>query len=150
MKFESDFVWKDVQPIGNKDLYYSFFVHSLINFGQESCFDQAILLEAVYAMSFTPSPIGWKRGMKWAMEMTKKNGVNPIVNFIVISVEKKGCVLLGKWRRRQVSHGKGITYYQLFQSSRNLDDVITFANAENDTTKVKKRMSSTVHSGGLH
>ena len=32
-------------------------------------------LEAVYAMSFTSSPMVQKRGMNWALEMTKKNRV---------------------------------------------------------------------------
>jgi len=150
LEFERNFTWKAVQPIGNKDLYYSFFVHSLIKFGEENCFNRTFLLEAVYAMSFTPSPMGWKRGMKWALEMTKKNGVNPIVNFILITVERKGCVSFGKWRRRQVSHGKFITYYQLFQSLKNMEDIISFANTENDSTKVIRRLSSRVELGGMH
>ena len=49
------------------------------------------LVEAIYALSLTPSSIEWRRGVRYVIN-TKNNGLNFLTNFIQETVFKYGAV----------------------------------------------------------
>ena len=65
-----------------------------------------VFIEAIYAMSLTPSSIGWRKGVRHAL-LAKSNGKNFLTNFVVEMVYKHDAVAnhFEKKARHQVSSG---------------------------------------------
>ena len=105
----------------NKDCHYSWFVHVIFEevipvYG----WDIYVLCEVIYCMSLTPSAIGWRTGIRYAL-MARCNGDNIYENFIHEMVAKEGAVAncFGKKPRHQVHSGALITMFQAMTSMHN-------------------------------
>lgn len=106
-------------PQAHKELYYSIFVHGLLEIGRDTGYDLAILVEAVYAMTLTPSPGGWYTGIKHGLK--NRRGGNLIDSFIEYMVREHKCVsrkIAGT--RRQPSHPRYISRRQVYLSCRKM------------------------------
>lgn len=110
-----------VQAHANKDCHYSWFVHVILTeiipvYG----WDVHVLCEVLYTMSLTPSAIGWRTGVRYAL-MARHNGCNLFENFIHEMVAKDEAVAhcYGKKPRHQVHSGALITLFQAMSSMHN-------------------------------
>lgn len=134
-------------PQLTKDVYYSPFVHIALGIGLAN--DECLysVLEAVYAMVFTPSPTGYCEGVDLASACTSRD--NFIVRFIKRMVAEKGCVSAGPKRRRQVSHQRKVLKKLIMASLHNLLDLIELANTSDDTEAVVKAFTQSPDEGGM-
>ena len=123
----------------NKDCHYSWFVHVIFTvimpvYG----WNVHVFVEAIYAMSLTPSAVGWKKGVEYAI-LAKGNGMNFFTNFVNELVSKDGSVAnhFGKRARHQVASGALISNHEAMVSCQNCLLLFQHANlVECDTRKL--------------
>ena len=123
----------------NKDCHYSWFVHVVFTvimpvYG----WNLYVLVEAIYAMSLTPSAVGWKKGVEYAI-LAKGNGRNFFTNFVYELVSKDGSVAnhFGKRARHQVASGALISNHAAMVSCQNCLLLFQHANLDDcDTRKL--------------
>ncbi len=150
---ESILVWRGTMfrflpPRVDKSVYYSIFVHGLLELGYATKYDRGILLEAVFAMCLTPSPSGWYNGIMHCLRI--RRGSNLITTFIKFMTDSYGHVSHGEGRRRQVSHGREITEEQLFQSLVNMANLVDEANGKIKSRALLKKWAGTPQRGGVY
>ena len=118
---------------GNKDCHYSWYVHVILTeivpiYG----WNEYVIIEAVYAMALTPSAVGWRKGVRYAL-LARTNGFNFYHNFVYELVAKDDAVAKQfKTRaRHQVSSGGMITNHEAMASCMNCLMLIDHANDPN-------------------
>lgn len=138
----------------NKDCYYSWFVH--VYFTEVAPvygFDEHLMVEVVYTMSLTPSAVGWRRGVRYAMHaLNCGSSLNFYITFCHEMVCKHDCVAnhFGHKGRHQVASGPLITHYQACFSMFNFGGLSNRANEDNcDSTSLYNVMSAGEKEGGL-
>ena len=141
-------MFRFLPPRLDKGIYYSIFVHGLLELGAATGYDRALLIEAVFAMSLTPSPSGWYSGIMHCIRI--RRGRNLITTFIKFMVDSYGCVSHGDGRRRQVSHGRSMSLRQLFGSLQRMAGFIDHANTKVKTRALLKSWAATFERGGVH
>ena len=73
--------WKAQWAHSDKSVYYSFYMHIIINVLIPAFSDvKVVLYEAIYATALTTSQLGWKHGVEYAIS-NKCNGKNFIINW---------------------------------------------------------------------
>lgn len=145
LRFRTRAQFKHIRPRANKSVYYSLFVHGLIKLGKTYGFDKALLFEAVFAMTLSPSPSGWYEGIMGAARTRK--GRNLITAFIEYKVDNYGSVSAGQFRRRQVSHGRTMKKWMPFRSCRNMYTSFT---PEARGKVIRKLWTRHPRRGGVH
>ena len=128
---------KYIRPQLTKDIYYSLFVHEMLEMSRRNGSCLYMCLEAAYTIAFTPLPTGWCRGQRLAM--TCRRNENHLLKFAREMVEIHGCVSACGHTRRQVSHPKNVSIKKLMISLRNLLKLIELANTIDDTAAVIKK-----------
>ena len=115
---------------GNKDCHYSWYVHVILTeivpvYG----WNKYVIIEAVYAMALTPSAVGWRKGVRYAL-LASGNGLNFYHNFVYELVAKDDAVAkhFKKRARHQVSSGGMITNHEAMVSCLNCLMLIDKAN----------------------
>ena len=139
---ESDFAI--VPADTNKDCYYAWFIHILFEmvfpvYGWNIC----VIVEFLFAITLTPSPVGFKYGVKYALNAAG-NGNNFIYNFIKNMVFHHDAVAyhFGTKGRYQVSSQGVISHHSIQLSLRNLLCLIRYANeSSSDSTKLYSTMT---------
>lgn len=136
-------------PQGTKDIYYSWFAHELFDMAHRNNWNVYFILEAVYWMVFTPSPVGWLDGLKLALrsESTNRNLILKCIDEMVKRAPGHS-VSSGDIRRRQPSAGGSASVEKVMQSLNNLLSLIKFANECNDTKIVLEEFRMGVHKAG--
>lgn len=140
-------LFRFMRPRVDKSVYYSIFVHGLQQVGEATSYDRGLLIEAVFAMSLTPSPSGWYNGIMHSLRI--RRGRNLIVTFIEFMVQSYRCVSHGEGRRRQVSHGRSMSRRDLFQSLVNMSSLIDMATDNQDSRRLLRRWAGNPSRGGL-
>ena len=126
-----------IKADANKDCYYSWHVHVIF---QELMpvygWNKYVFIEAIYAMSLTPSSIGWRKGVRYAI-LAKKNGKNFLTNFVNELVYKNGAVAnhFKKKGRHQVASGGILCNHQAYVSCYNFLQLVEKANEIDCVTK---------------
>ena len=121
----------------NKDCHYSWHTHVIFDeIMPEYGWNVYVFIEAIYAMSLTPSSIGWRMGVRYAL-LAKDNGLNFLTNFVIEMVYKHGAVAFhfGKKGRHQVSSGGILSNWEAMVSLYNLLEIVAKANDPNCVTK---------------
>ena len=126
-----------VKANANKDCYYSWHTHVIFDeimpvYG----WNKYVFIEAIYAMSLTPSSIGWRKGVRYAL-LAKNNGKNFLTNFVNELVYKDGAVAnhFKKKARHQVSSGGILGNQQAYVSLYNFLQLLEKANEIDCVTK---------------
>ena len=89
----------------NKDCHYSWFMHVIVcEVVAVYGWNLYLLIEVIYTMSLTPSSVGWRKGVRYAM-MARANEKNFFENFVIETVAKDDKVAnhFGKRGRHQTS-----------------------------------------------
>ena len=138
----------------DKDGHYSMYVNTLKDLGDRFNRNRAILVEAIMTIPLTPASDGWYHNMMQVVaqlrEGTNENRQNVIENYINLSNKNHGSVSWGEYYRCQVSHRGKMSKRQMYQSTKNLDEILMEAEHTNNTKKIVKRMSSAAKYGGIH
>ena len=133
------------QSMPGKNIYYSFYIHVIFEevmrvYGWNRC----VICECLYCMSLTPSAVGWRKGLRYALR-ARHNGKNLITNFIEEMVYKHGTVAHSfNYRCRRRCSSKGLRgRHQLFVSILNMLKIFEYASHEDSVSeKVYRDMSS--------
>ena len=147
LSLPNDELFTFLVPQMTKDVYYSLFVHRLLDIGIASGGNLYLILEATFTMVFTPSPSGWSKGIDLALDSNEST--NLVVRFANEMVNKFGCVSAGKGRRRQVSHPRDMSLNNMYASLKNLHHLVDEANESNDTARLVKRFAKSPQDGGV-
>lgn len=115
---------------GNKDCHYSWYVHVILEeIVPEYGWNDYVIIEAVVAMALTPSALGWRKGVRYAL-LARRNGLNFYHNFVFELVAKDDKVAnhFKVKARHQVSSGAFITNHEAMASCKNCLLLINWAN----------------------
>jgi hypothetical protein len=115
-------------------VYYSLYIHGLLQLGLACNYDLAVLYEAIFAMTLTPCQEGWYRGMMAAIRPEIRNGRNLIDAFVDFMLEDRGGVMRGERRRRQSSTRSRMDRRQMFRSLRNMYALVYYGGITDNTT----------------
>jgi len=106
----------------NKDCHYSWFTHVILSevvpiYG----WNEYVIVELLFCMSFTPSSYGWRQGVRYALN-ARNNGRNLWENFVREMVFRHESVAhhFGRRGRHQVSSRGTIDRWQGYSSVYNL------------------------------
>lgn len=144
----SDVKFKVVSPPHvDKSLYYSVYIHGLLQLAKATNNDKGVMFEAVVAMGLTACPEGWFYGLMEAAKI--RNGRNLITTFIHVMKTKRGGVARGRGPRRQTSSGRQVVAGDLFASARNLIHLCKLGTDSNNTDELVKSWVETPEGGGV-
>ena len=146
-----DYATLEADP--NKDCYYSWHVHVIFTevlpiFG----WNEYILVEVLFCLTLTPSSIGWRQGLRYAIR-SRGNGKNLVTNFVLNMVFKHDATAFqfGKKSRHQVSSRGLLSMHDMCISCYNLLSLIRYANTQtSSSSQLYEDMSSSPrkHKGG--
>jgi hypothetical protein len=105
------------------------------------------MLEAIFAISLTPSPSRWREGVMAALDMCETNGKNLIVNYINYMVETYETVSSGDARRHAPSHGREMSLNQLLKSLSNMAKICD--DSSTATSSAQDLLMRSLDNGGL-
>lgn len=133
------------QSMPGKNIYYSFYVHVIFDevmrvYG----WNKYVICECLYCMSLTPSAVGWRKGLRYALK-ARHNGKNLITNFIEEMVYKHGTVAHSfHYRCRRRCSSKGLRgRHQLFVSILNMLKIFEYAShGDSVSERVYRDMAS--------
>jgi len=147
----------------NKDCFYSLFVNEILEVAKkEGHRDEALMIEALSLMPFTPSPNrfrdgiqnGYKSFVKERSEAEMKKSKAPLSNLLEHCVRYletlPGGVGGGENSRYRAQGVKLKKRDTIFQSLANLRTAIQLANVLDDTDWIVRRMAKPVPSGGVY
>ena len=144
----SEFVF--IPPRANKMNFYGIFVHVMVNEVGPAChWNKAVMIEAIYAITFITCPKTWVLGIRHAIKMLSENKEMFIMNFIKGALQECGSTGGGGGKRRQPSRNKA-TLHTTIQSLMNLDDAINSANFKDIGPKrLLEVLSGNWYQGGI-
>lgn len=137
----------------NKDCYNSWFIDILF----EKVFpvygwNIYVLVEFLFCLTLTPSPIGFKRGVEYALNASSNNNKNFVYNFIkeMVFHHKAVAYHFDTKGRYQVSSQGLLSHHAIQLSLINLLSLIQYANnTTSDSKKLYKTMAKKPDKGGV-
>ena len=145
---ENEFVF--IAPKANKKTFYSIFMEVIINEVGPACdWNRAVILEAIYAITFITCPKTWVLGIRYAIRKLDSSRNMFLFNFIEGALCSCGSTGGGEGRRRQPSRNKA-TMHTTIQSLMNLEEAVDLANFRDVGPKrLLEIMSGDWYKGGL-
>jgi len=144
----SEFVF--IPPKANKKNFYSIFIHVILTEVGPACgWNRAVILEAIYAITFITCPKTWVIGIRYAVGKLSSSRNMFLFNFIEGALIICGSTGGGEGRRRQPSRNKA-TLHTTIRSLMNLEEAIDLANFRDIGPKrLLEIMSGDWYKGGL-
>ena len=147
-----------------KDGFYSMYANEVVDFGGECQRNEALMVEMLYSIIFTPCPLAWRKGFRRAAaKFRRQRNPRGKESFLILffgamrelcptNTNEGGSVRRVSWGvfpRVRVHVRKTTTYRSIFKSLKNLLQIMRLAKTTSDSRMIVSLMNSSPKDGGV-